>query len=56
MALLNTHEVLETINMIKDENLDVHLTPVVWRNTPTQTDLLGGDSPEVGMTIKEETK
>ena len=26
------------------------------RNTPTQTDLLGGDSPEVGMTIKEETK
>ena len=42
--------------VIKDENLDVHLTPVVWRNTPTQTDLLGGDSPEVGMTIKEETK
>ena len=42
--------------VIKDENLDVHLTPVVWRNTPTQTDLLGGDSPEVGMTVKEETK
>ena len=41
--------------VIKDENLDVHLTPVVWRNTPTQTDLLGGDSPEMGMTIKEET-
>ena len=42
--------------VIKDENLDVHLTPVVWRNTPTQADLLGGDSPEVGMTVKEETK
>jgi len=41
--------------VIKDENLDVHLTPVVWRNTPTQVDLLGGDSPEVGMTVKEET-
>ena len=41
--------------VIKDENLDVHLTPVVWRNTPTQTDLLGGDPPEVGMTVKEET-
>ena len=42
--------------VIKDEDLDVHLTPVVWRNTPTQADLLGGDSPEVGMTVKEETK
>ena len=41
--------------VIKDENLDVHLTPVVWRNTPTQADLLGGDAPEVGMTVKEET-
>ncbi|MBQ9430997.1 MAG: AAA family ATPase [Kiritimatiellae bacterium] len=42
--------------VIKDENLDVHLTPVIWRNTPTQTDLLGGDSPDVGMTVKEETR
>ena len=42
--------------VIKDENLDVHLTPVIWCNTPTQTDLLGGDSPEVGMTVKEETR
>ena len=41
--------------VIKDENLDVHLTPVIWRNMPTQADLLGGDSPEVGMTIKDET-
>ena len=42
--------------VIKDENLDVHLTPVVWRNTPTQANLLSGDAPEVGMTVKEETK
>ena len=42
--------------VVKDENLDVHLTPVVWRNVATQADLLGGDAPEVGMTIKEETK
>ena len=42
--------------VIKDEKLNVHLTPVVWRNTPTQIDLLGGDSPKVGMTIEEETK
>ena len=41
--------------VIKDENLDVHLTPVIWRNMPTQADLLGGDSSEVGMTIKDET-
>ena len=42
--------------VVKDENLDVHLTPVVWRNVATQGDLLGGDAPEVGMTIREETK
>ena len=42
--------------VIKDENLDVHLTPVIWRNMPTQTDLLGATTPEVGMTVKEETK
>ncbi len=42
--------------VVKDENLDVHLTPVVWRNVATQGDLLGGDAPEVGMTVKEETK
>lgn len=42
--------------VVKDENLDVHLTPVVWRNVATQGDLLCGDAPEVGMTIKEETK
>lgn len=41
--------------VVKDENLDVHLSPVVWRNTPAQGDLLGGAGPEVGMTVKEET-
>ena len=42
--------------VVKDENLDVHLTPVVWRNVATQGDLLSAVAPEVGMTIKEETK
>jgi hypothetical protein len=42
--------------VIKDENLDVHLTPVVWRNAPAQADLLGDAAPEIGMTIKEETR
>lgn len=41
--------------VIKDENLDVHLTPVVWRNVPAQGDLLGDAAPEIGMTVKEET-
>ena len=42
--------------VVKDENLDVHLHPVEWRNTPTQVDLLGGGSPVVGMIVGEETK
>ena len=42
--------------VVKDENLDVHLTPVVWRNTPTQGDLLGGDTPANGMTVGAETR
>ena len=42
--------------VVKDENLDVHLTPVVWRNVASQGDLLGGDAPEPGMTVKEETR
>ena len=41
--------------VVKDENLDVHLTPVVWRNVPTQGDLMGG-GPEPGMKVEEETK
>ena len=42
--------------VVKDENLDVHLTPVVWRNVATQGDLLSAAAPEVGMTVKEETR
>ena len=42
--------------VIKDENLDVHLTPVVWRNVPTQASLIGESSPEPGMTILKETE
>ena len=42
--------------VVKDENLDVHLTPVVWRNVASQGDLLSAAAPEVGMTVKEETK
>ena len=42
--------------VVKDENLDVHLTPVVWCNVASQGDLLSAAAPEVGMTVKEETK
>lgn len=42
--------------VIKDENLDVHLTPVVWRNVAVQADLLDDALPEMGMTVKEETR
>ena len=43
--------------VIKDEHLDVHLSPVVWTNVATQTDLFGGGaSAAPGMTILEETK
>ncbi len=42
--------------VVKDENLDVHLTPVVWRNVASQGDLLSAAAPEVGMTVKEETR
>ena len=42
--------------MKKDENLDVHLTPVVWRNVASQGDLLSAAASEVGMTVKEETR
>ena len=41
--------------VVKDENLDVHLHPVEWRNIASQGDLLGGDHPVVGMIVKEET-
>ena len=42
--------------VVKDENLDVHLSPIVWRNVATQSDLLGSATPEVGMTVMEERK
>ena len=42
--------------VVKDENLDVHLTPVVWRNVASQGDLLSAAASEVGMTVKEETR
>ncbi len=42
--------------VIKDENLDVHLSPVVWRNDVTQDTLLGDDAPSVGMTVVDETR
>ena len=42
--------------VVKDENLDVHLSPVVWRNVATQGDLLGSETPGVGLTVMEETK
>ena len=43
--------------VVKDENLDVHLSPVVWKNAPQQESLLGGGGESApGMTILEETK
>ena len=58
MFTFTKREIRHSVSLIviKDENLDVHLTPVIWRNMPTQTDLLGANTPEVGMTVKEETK
>ena len=42
--------------VIKDENLDVHLSPVVWRNVATQGGLFDAPTdPGVGMKILEET-
>ena len=42
--------------VIKDENLDVHLSPIVWRNVATQSGLF--DAPtdsDVGMKVLAET-
>jgi len=42
--------------VVKDENLDVHLSPVVWRNVATQASLFAEpDERRVGMTVLEET-
>ena len=43
--------------VIKDENLDVHLSPIVWRNVATQSGIF--DTPtdsDVGMKVLEETE
>ena len=42
--------------VVKDENLDVHLSPVTWNNAAVQTGLFEGDAPALGMTVGEETK
>lgn len=43
--------------VIKDENLDVHLSPVVWRNVATQGALFDAPTdPCVGMSVLEETE
>ena len=42
--------------VVKDENLDVHLSPIHWNNTPSQGCLFGDEGPAVGMTVMEETR
>lgn len=42
--------------VVKDENLDVHLSPVTWNNAAVQTGLFDGEAPTLGMTVGEETK
>lgn len=43
--------------VVKDENLDVHLSPIVWKNAPVQASLLDGpESIGPGMTVLEETR
>ena len=42
--------------VVKDENLDVHLSPIHWNNTPSQGGLFGDEGPAVGMTVMEETR
>ena len=42
--------------VVKDENLDVHLSPVTWNNAAVQTGLFDGESPALGMTVGEETR
>lgn len=42
--------------VIKDENLDVHLSPIVWRNVNTQGDFFGTPTDsDVGMKVLAET-
>jgi len=43
--------------VVKDENLDVHLRPIIWTNVATQSDLFGESTgPAPGMQVMEETK
>jgi len=43
--------------VVKDENLDVHLSPIVWTNVATQSDLFGeGGGTGPGMQVLEETR
>ncbi len=43
--------------VVKDENLDVHLSPVLWKNSASQASLFDEPGePSMGMTLLEETK
>lgn len=54
-AMADTNKVVSLI-VIKDENLDVHLSPVIWRNVATQGGLFDTPTnPCVGMRVLEET-
>lgn len=41
--------------VVKDEKLDVHLSPIQWNNVPVQGGLFGNEGPAVGMTVLDET-
>ena len=43
--------------VVKDENLDVHLSPVVWKNAPVQAGIFDDPSASApGLTVLEETR
>ena len=42
--------------VIKDENFDVHLSPIVWKNDATQLSFLEKESVGPGMTVLGETR
>jgi hypothetical protein len=50
------HEIRHSVSLIviKDENLNVHLRPVVWSNVPSQGDLFKEETFEERMVFKEE--
>lgn len=41
--------------VVKDENLDVHLSPVFWKNAPEQDNLFE-DPVQIGFSVGEETR